>query len=112
MVDTTSLLVYRPYVEAANVASPSFARIFKEMILVTSPNKPLFRTPKSTIMRKASLRSYESEIEQIYTVVDDSKGNDIKPPSIWDIDGIQEWLTGNILDLLDRREIDIDVVGS
>ncbi|KZT27278.1 acetyl-CoA synthetase-like protein, partial [Neolentinus lepideus HHB14362 ss-1] len=39
-------------VEEANKDAPGFSRIFKEMILVTSPEKPLRRTPKGTVMRK------------------------------------------------------------
>lgn len=35
------------------------------MILVASPGKPLPRAGKGTVMRKAALKAYEAEIEQL-----------------------------------------------
>ena len=43
--------------------APSFSRIFKEMILVTHKEKPLARTGKGTLMRKAALKEYSYEIK-------------------------------------------------
>jgi acyl-CoA synthetase (AMP-forming)/AMP-acid ligase II len=45
----------RPAVEHANADAPAFARIWKEMILFASPDKPLPRAAKSTVNRKAAL---------------------------------------------------------
>ena len=55
----------RPYVEEANKLAPSFARIFKELIIVTSPKKPMDRAGKGTTMRKMTLTNYAKEIEQL-----------------------------------------------
>lgn len=44
----------RPFIEEANHIAPSFSRIYKEMILIASPTKPLPRAAKGTVMRKAS----------------------------------------------------------
>ena len=98
----------RPEVEASNSASASFARIFKEMILVASPNKPVPRTPKGTIMRKMALKMYDAEIEQIYKAVENSKGGDIPPPLAWDKGNIQDWLLTNLNELLGRPNVDPD----
>jgi long-subunit acyl-CoA synthetase (AMP-forming) len=49
-------------VEDANHALPVFARIQKEMILVANPSKPLPRTGKGNIQRKAAWKLYEQEI--------------------------------------------------
>ncbi|KAH8103378.1 hypothetical protein BXZ70DRAFT_1055180, partial [Cristinia sonorae] len=51
-----------PYVEEANKLAPAFARIFKEMIIVTHPDKPMGRAGKGTVLRKQVLQSYEAEI--------------------------------------------------
>lgn len=56
---------YRPIVEEANKVGPAFSRIFKEMILITSPDKPLPRAGKGTVMRKAALALYNDEIDQM-----------------------------------------------
>jgi len=55
----------RPVIEEANKSAPAFSRIFKEMILVTSPAKPLPRAGKGTVMRKATLRVFAEEIETL-----------------------------------------------
>lgn len=49
-------------VEEANKVLPAFGRVFKEMILVTHPNKPLPRAAKGTVNRKAAIQAYEQEI--------------------------------------------------
>lgn len=51
--------------EEANKPAPTFARIFKEMILVTDPAKPMARAGKGTVIRKMVLAAYEKEIEEL-----------------------------------------------
>ncbi|KIP12212.1 hypothetical protein PHLGIDRAFT_508051 [Phlebiopsis gigantea 11061_1 CR5-6] len=51
-------------VEDANAAAPGFAKVFKEMILVTSPDKPLPRAGKGTVIRKQALAAYAEEIKE------------------------------------------------
>lgn len=53
----------RSVVEEANQTAPKFAKIFKEMILVTRPEKPLPRAAKGTIVRGQALAAYEEEIK-------------------------------------------------
>lgn len=55
----------RPYIEEANKLAQTYARVFKEMILVTPPDKPMQRAAKGTIMRKLVLKSYAEEIEAL-----------------------------------------------
>ena len=55
----------RSAIDEANKTAPAFSRIFKEMILVTSKDKPLPRTGKGTVMRKMALKIYEGEIESL-----------------------------------------------
>ncbi|KAJ3503559.1 hypothetical protein NLJ89_g8377 [Agrocybe chaxingu] len=54
-----------PIVEEANKVGPAFSRIFKEMILFVSQDKPFPRAGKGTVMRKAALQAYETEIEDM-----------------------------------------------
>jgi hypothetical protein len=55
-------------VEAANRSSPTFGRVYKEMILVTKPDKPLPRAGKGTVQKKAALKIYDDEIEALYVL--------------------------------------------
>ncbi|KAJ3555784.1 hypothetical protein NM688_g2384 [Phlebia brevispora] len=82
-----------PIVDQANASAPAFGRVFKEMILVTHPSKPLPRAPKGTIIRKQALRLYQEEIEKLYETVErstDSQG--IAPPDSWTARDIETWL--------------------
>lgn len=56
----------RREVEEANKEAPTFSRIFKEMILVTSREKPMLRAGKGTVMKKATMALYASEIDALY----------------------------------------------
>ena len=51
--------------DRANKAAAAFSRIFKEMILIASKDKPLLRTAKGTVARKMALKAYDSEIESL-----------------------------------------------
>ncbi|KAI0708459.1 acetyl-CoA synthetase-like protein [Earliella scabrosa] len=55
-----------PVIEAANQELPEYARIARNMILLTSPSKPLEHTPKGTARRGVCLKMYASEIEALY----------------------------------------------
>jgi hypothetical protein len=55
----------RPIIEEANQNAPAFSRIFKEMILFTSSDKPLPRSGKGTVQRKAAITLYATEIESM-----------------------------------------------
>ena len=54
-----------PYVEQANEEAPAFARIFRDMIILTDPSRPLPRTAKGTFRRKPSLDLYADDIEKL-----------------------------------------------
>jgi hypothetical protein len=45
--------------------SPTFSKIFKEMILVTGREKPMVRAGKGTIIKKATIQLYEKEINAL-----------------------------------------------
>ncbi|KAF5366031.1 hypothetical protein D9758_006730 [Tetrapyrgos nigripes] len=85
--DTKKLAEYRsliwPTVEKANDFAPAHSRIFKEMIIVTHPDKPFERTPKGTPRRNAVLRSYAGEIEATYTAFDEASQVHFDPPKSW-----------------------------
>ncbi|TCD65360.1 putative NRPS-like protein biosynthetic cluster [Steccherinum ochraceum] len=95
--DQAALIKFRdaiwPWVEEANKLAPSFARIFKEMIIVTDPDKPMPRAGKGTVQRKRALKVFEQEIDQLYETVEQSVGsNGIPPPQAWTLENVEKWL--------------------
>ena len=55
----------RPLIEMANEVAPAFAKIFKEMIIIADPDKPLPRAAKGNVSRKLALQLYDEEIEKL-----------------------------------------------
>ncbi|OJA12944.1 hypothetical protein AZE42_10233 [Rhizopogon vesiculosus] len=84
----------RPDIEEANKQAPAFSRIFKEMILVTRAEKPLLRTGKGSIMKKATIKLYEEEINAIYETAEGSAkaGIDVPLPRSWTAEDVESWL--------------------
>lgn len=56
----------RPAVDDANRSSPAFGRIYKEMIIVTDPARPLPMSGKNTVVRKKALALYAEEIAKLH----------------------------------------------
>ncbi|EIW80241.1 acetyl-CoA synthetase-like protein [Coniophora puteana RWD-64-598 SS2] len=79
-------------VETANKNAPAFSRIFKEMILVASPEKPLPRAPKGTVLKKRALQAYEAEIAALYEEVERSTHSAIGVPDQWTQETLEDWL--------------------
>ncbi|EKM50779.1 uncharacterized protein PHACADRAFT_213657 [Phanerochaete carnosa HHB-10118-sp] len=95
-----------PIVEEANRTAPAFARIFKEMIIVTERARPLPRTAKGTIIRKQALKTYEKEINNLYAMLEDSGiSESIRPPSSWTVPDIQAWLLEHISVISNGRDV-------
>ena len=64
-VNHSTIWERRSHIEEANSLLPAFGRIFKEMIIVTDPARPLPRTPKNTVMRSRALALYEEDIDTL-----------------------------------------------
>lgn len=45
--------------------APAFSRIYKEMILIASKDKPFPRVGKGTVMKKAAVVLYQNEIDEM-----------------------------------------------
>ncbi|KAF9067129.1 putative aminoadipate reductase [Rhodocollybia butyracea] len=95
-----------PVVEEADKIAPGFSRIYKEMIIFSTDEKPLPRVGKGTIARKAAIALYSTEIDQMYDNVTSTVGVDeVEPPECWGQEDIQFWLSGQITDLLSGKTI-------
>ncbi|GJE93538.1 acetyl-CoA synthetase-like protein [Phanerochaete sordida] len=86
--DTAKLSEFRnkiwPTVERVNEFAPQHSRLFKEMILVASPDKPFTYTAKNTARRPAIINEYADEIEALYAAADETSQADLPPPSSWE----------------------------
>ncbi|KAJ3983514.1 putative aminoadipate reductase [Lentinula detonsa] len=89
-----------PVIEEANKQMPAFSKVYKEMILVASPNKPLPRAGKGTVMRKAAYNEYENEISQIYDTV--ANNSSVDPPSSWQASALKQWLASQVETLCEK----------
>ncbi|KNZ73642.1 L-aminoadipate-semialdehyde dehydrogenase large subunit [Termitomyces sp. J132] len=80
-----------PSIEEANSVAPAFSRIYKEMIMFSSKEKPLPRTGKGTVMRKAALASYASEIGALYKNIELNIAEYSRPPA-WNLSDVEQWM--------------------
>ncbi|KAG8221462.1 acetyl-CoA synthetase-like protein [Butyriboletus roseoflavus] len=82
-----------PLVDEANKTAPAFSRIFKKMILITTPEKPILRTPKGSIQKKVTIKAYGAEIDALYDAVESaSQSNGLAGPLVWTADVLEGWL--------------------
>ncbi|KAJ7052219.1 putative aminoadipate reductase [Mycena amicta] len=81
-------------VEQANAIAPAFAKVYKEMILVTRPDRPFVRAPKGTVVRKMTMALYEAEITALYETIEESENaaNDVALPTSWMEKDLERWL--------------------
>ncbi|KIP12187.1 hypothetical protein PHLGIDRAFT_62555 [Phlebiopsis gigantea 11061_1 CR5-6] len=100
-----------PTVDDANLSSPAFGRIYKEMIIVTYPAKPLPRSGKNTVVRKQALAFYAREINALYTTIKESTAaRDVPVPESWQGEGLRAWLQNEASSLLRKvilRNVDL-----
>ncbi|KAI0808043.1 acetyl-CoA synthetase-like protein [Fomes fomentarius] len=73
-----------PTIERVNAFAPQQSRIFKEMVLVTSPSKPFDYNAKGNVRRNPLLQRYATEIDTLYSEVERTAQGDVTPPRIWD----------------------------
>ncbi|KAI0028244.1 acetyl-CoA synthetase-like protein [Vararia minispora EC-137] len=72
-----------PTVMKMNDFAPKHSRVFKGMIIVTTPEKPLEFTPKGNPRRSVCLRAYETEINELYLTASNMTEDSVLPPSSW-----------------------------
>ncbi|KAJ7607406.1 hypothetical protein FB45DRAFT_948237 [Roridomyces roridus] len=81
-----------PTIEQANRYAPTHSRMFKEMILVADPSRPVELTAKGTLRRKVVVDMYEEEIRALYEVVDKSSQAHLTAPETLDFASIIEFV--------------------
>ncbi|KZV64362.1 acetyl-CoA synthetase-like protein [Peniophora sp. CONT] len=98
--DEGELIAYRNLiwdtVEKANAHAPSHSTIFKEMILVASPEKPVELTAKGTPRRQVTLAAYSREIEELYETVKNASQTDMESPAEWTEQATLDFIRGAV----------------
>ena len=58
-----------PYITKANEGAPAYAKLDTNHAFFTKAGKPMLRTDKGTVKRRATNKAYEEEIDQFYADV-------------------------------------------
>ncbi|KAK7050236.1 acetyl-CoA synthetase-like protein [Favolaschia claudopus] len=73
-----------PTIVEANRYAPQHSRIFKEMILIADPSRPVELTAKGTLRRQTVLDLYKEEIHAVYEAVAQSSQIHLDAPQEFD----------------------------
>ncbi|KAM3075334.1 hypothetical protein ACMFMG_007227 [Clarireedia jacksonii] len=68
-----------PSIHKANAVCPSHARVEKNFIVFTNPDKALPRAGKGTVQRKLALHLYQTELDSLYQDAIDGSSSKEKP---------------------------------
>jgi hypothetical protein len=68
-------------IEAANKTCPPTARITKQHILFTAEGKPMLRTAKGSVQRKATVEAYQEELDALFEAARQVRAE--APPTTW-----------------------------
>ncbi|KAF7798286.1 hypothetical protein EIP86_009505 [Pleurotus ostreatoroseus] len=82
-----------PCIEQANAGAPAFARIFREMVILTEASRPLPRAAKGNVVRKLALDLYAEKFKNLYDIM--QSNTSLMPdssPHTWNADAIKAWL--------------------
>ena len=61
-----------PYLIKVNETAPAYAKLQRDHIAFTKPDKPMILADKGTVKRTATAKAYDEEIEEIYVHANDS----------------------------------------
>ncbi|KAF8597331.1 acetyl-CoA synthetase-like protein [Ceratobasidium sp. AG-I] len=100
-----------PFIDTANRITPTHGRLFRDAVIFADPNRPLSRTPKGTLARAATLKTYANDIDGMYAALergDKTKGSlaTLAPTSTQT--QVEEWLKVWLEGLLGTK-IDVGV---
>ncbi|OBZ76703.1 Linear gramicidin synthase subunit D [Grifola frondosa] len=108
--DTTRLQQFRnmiwPTVERMNEYAPQHSRLFKEMILVSSPDKPFVYTAKNTPRRQVIIAEYDKEIDALYDAVEQTSQRDVSGPPSWEHADVLEFVRKAVTNVMGHTVAD------
>lgn len=106
---------FTPYLIKVNETAPAYAKLQRDHIAFTKPDRPMLMADKGSVKRAPTTKAYEKEIDQIYANADDASLPTVKLDA-HDQDaltkGLQELLAGTIGLEAIAPEQDIFAVGA
>lgn len=78
------------------------------MIIIAGSKKPFRFTPKQSIIRKASLADYESEIDATYRAVAESAEKGVAGPTEWSPDSVHDFVKQVVFKIMEQELADDD----
>lgn len=104
------LPAHRPEVVKANEFAPTHSRIFKELLLVCSADRPIQLTPKGTVRRKPTLDLYETEIEELYRRAEEASDTSVSIPYKFTAEATQQYIEALVKEVMrpDGGALDVE----
>ncbi|KAF4571529.1 putative PKS/NRPS-like protein biosynthetic cluster [Pleurotus pulmonarius] len=96
-------------IDKANNFAPSHSKIFREMVIIADPTRPLVYTPKGTPKRGVILEAYEKEIENVYASFEETIPLNFPIPSIWTLASILELSRAVVKTVMSDNDLQDDV---
>ena len=90
---------FTPYLIKVNETAPAYAKLQRDHLAFTTPEKPMILADKGTVKRTPTAKAYDEEIEQLYAHANDSSLPTIKldAENLDNLEaGIQELLVGTL----------------
>ena len=91
-----------------NAYAPAHSRIFKEMIIVNDPAKPLEYTAKGTPRRQVCIAAYAEEIDALYARVEQSSQEDLPPPRDWSLGAVEIYVRELVRSVMENNKLGVE----
>ena len=96
------------YIAKANAEAPGHAKLSEDRILFTKPNKPMIRAAKGTVSRTATLKAFESEIEELYITGSEQDTGSLPKMDAHDEQSLMDWLLQVFRSIIDVSSLTVD----
>jgi len=99
-----------PTIQKMNDFAPTHSRVFPEMILVTSPDRPFVLTQKGTPQRSDALQKYEADINAAYEAAELSSDSIFPTPDTWTLESASTFVRDIVHNVISSKPSDTDDV--
>ena len=100
---------FKPYVAKLNDSAPGFAKLRRDHVAFTQPDKPMIRADKGTVKRSATAKLYEKEIDKLYADAEDATASlSTVQLDARDLDALTKALRYMIIQIVGLQDIGTD----
>lgn len=101
----------QPFIDAANKDSPSHAQIKDGFVIFAKPEKPFLRAGKGTVQRVATVKLYDSEVEELFSSAEAGDDSSLETDSLESLTLTLKVLVVKVANLKDL-DVDEDIFAS